>query len=195
MREMFISEIWSIVRTSHGNAVLLKPQDMEVAVPIFIGTLEMQSILIGRDKVSLPRPLTHDLFLNMLNRINLTIKKVEVYEIKNDTFHARLIITGGEFSNEKPLILDCRPSDSFALAVRGRYPIFLASSVIEQTGMPLDFFIDLIEKNSEPADGDNDKHRSLLEQLEWAVAEEEYEQAAKIRDMLKTLEDEDMSST
>jgi len=181
---MYLSEIWSILKTSHGNAILLKPKDKEIAVPIFIGTLEMQSILIGKEGVSLSRPHTHDLFLNMLAHVNLLVKKVEVYELKDDVFHARLIITGGEYTKENPLILDSRPSDAFAIATRKKCPIYLASSIIEQTGVPLSFFINDLEEDTE------DKYRSLKEQLEQAVAEEEYEQAAEIRDLLKMLEND-----
>jgi bifunctional DNase/RNase len=157
---------------------------MEIAVPIFIGTLEMQSILIGKEGMKLPRPNTHDLFLNMLVNVNLSVRKVEVYELKNDVFHARLVITGGEYTNETPLVLESRPSDAFAVAARKKCPIFISSLVIEQTGIPLDFFINDLEEEQV------DRHKSLKEQLEQAVAEEEYEQAAEIRDLLKLLEDE-----
>ena len=82
-RKMVVSEIWSIIRTKQGNAILLKPRNMEVAVPIFIGALEMQSILIGKEGVNLSRPLTHDLFLNMLYRqtvkLRMTSKNVVLY--------------------------------------------------------------------------------------------------------------------
>ncbi|MDR0442522.1 MAG: DUF151 domain-containing protein [Treponema sp.] len=186
MQDMFVSEIWSMVKTGHGNAILLKPRNMEIAVPIFIGTLEMQSILIAQEGMKLPRPLTHDLFLNMLEQVNLLIKRVEVHELKDDTFRARLIITGGEYFNEKPLVLDSRPSDAFALAARKRCPILVASSVIDQAGIPIDYFIDTPEESPEAAD----KYGSLMEQLDRAVINEEYEQAAQIRDMLKMLENE-----
>ena len=184
MKTMYLSEIWSVLKTSHGNALLLKPKDKDIAVPIFIGTLEMQSILLGKEGVSMSRPHTHDLFLNMLANVNLSVKKVEVYELKDDVFHARLVITGGEYTKEKPLILDSRPSDAFAIATRKKCPIYLASSIIEQTGVPLSFFINDIEEDTD------DKYRSLKEQLEQAVAEEEYEQAAEIRDLLKMLEND-----
>ena len=184
MKEMFVSEIWSILKTSHGNAVLIKPKNQDIAVPVFIGAMELQSILIAKDGMPLSRPHTHDLFLNMLSHVNLTVKKVEVYKIKNDVFYARLVITGGEYTNEAPLILDSRPSDAFAIAARKKCPIFLASSIIEQTGVPLSVFINEMEEESD------DKYRSLREQLEQAVAEEEYEQAAEIRDLLKILENE-----
>jgi len=185
VREMLVSDIWSIVKVRHGNAVLLKPRGIDAAVPIFIGTLEMQSILLALEGRTLSRPMTHDLFLNMLNQVNLSVKRVEIYELKDDTFHARLIITGGEYTNEKPLVLDSRPSDALAIAVRKKCPFFLYSSVIEQTGIPLDFFLEPIEK------APDDKNKSLLEQLEQAVAEEEYEQAAEIRDLIKKLESSD----
>ena len=179
---MVISEIWSILKTSHGNAILLKPKDMDTAVPIFIGTLEMQSILIGKEGMSLSRPHTHDLFLNMLSHVNLSIKKIEIYELKDDVFHARLVITGGEYSKDNPLILDSRPSDAIAIATRKKCPIFMSFPVIEETGVPLSFFISELEENAD------NQYRSLREQLELAVAEEEYEQAAEIRDLLKLLE-------
>ena len=182
MKGMVISEIWSIIKTNHGNAVLLKPRNMEVAVPIFIGTLEMQSILIGKEGMKLPRPHTHDLFLNMLANVNLAVRRIEVYEIKDDVFHARLIITGGEYTSEKPLILESRPSDAFALVTRKKCPIFMASSIVETAGIPLDFFIGELEEEN------YDKYSSIRKQLEQAVAEEEYEQAAEIRDLLKMLE-------
>jgi uncharacterized protein len=185
MREMLVSDIWSIVKVRHGNAVLLKPRGVDTAVPIFIGTLEMQSILFALEGRVLPRPMTHDLFLNMLNHVNLTVKRVEIYELKDDTFHARLIITGGEYTNEAPLVLDSRPSDALAIAVRQKCPFYLYASVIEQTGIPLDFFLEPGEKASD------DKNKSLMEQLEQAVAEEEYEQAAEIRDLIKRLESGD----
>jgi len=184
LKGMYLSEIWSVLKTSHGNAILLKPKDKEVAVPIFIGTLEMQSILLGKEGVSLSRPHTHDLFLNMLANVNLSVKKVEVFELKDDVFHARLVITGGEYTKEKPLILDSRPSDAFAIATRKKCPIYIASSIVEETGVPLSFFINDIEEDV------NDRYKSLKEQLEQAVAEEEYEQAAEIRDLLKMLEND-----
>jgi len=184
MRDMFISEIWSIVKTKHGNAILLKPRHMDIIVPIFIGTLEMQSILIAKEGMNLSRPMTHDLFLNMLTHVNLSIKRIEVHELKNDTFHARMIIIGGEYTSGKPLVLDCRPSDAFAIAERKKCPVFIAASVLEETGIPLDFFLNPPEENAD------DKYRHLREQLDQAVAEEEYEQAAEIRDLIKKLENE-----
>jgi bifunctional DNase/RNase len=62
------AEIWTVVRTDKGNAVLVKPIGSERAVPIFIGQLEAQSILIGLGSVPMPRPLSHDLFISVLEK-------------------------------------------------------------------------------------------------------------------------------
>jgi bifunctional DNase/RNase len=61
------AEIWTIARTEQGNAVLIRPIGSESAVPIFMGQLEAQSILIGLGSVPMPRPLTHDLFIKIFN--------------------------------------------------------------------------------------------------------------------------------
>jgi bifunctional DNase/RNase len=204
MLEMIHAEIWSIAQTNHGNMVLLRPDDMEIAVPIFIGQHEMQSILIGRDGVILPRPLTHDLLLDILHEMKLNLEQVEIHEIKDNTFYARLHITRKEFPGMEPLIMDSRSSDALALAVRKKCPVFVSSSVVEQVGIPMDFLMDRLEGPDEDlpvereiADApkerpspEAEKYRQLFEQLNRAVASEEYEEAAAIRDKLLLLDEE-----
>lgn len=199
MQEFLNAEIWSIAETGEGCAVFLRPRDFETVTPIFIGQLETQSILIGREGISLPRPLTHDLILTMLNRLRLTLERVEIHELKNDTFHARLVISGGNYTGEKPLTLDSRSSDAIALAVRQKCPILIAPSVIEKAGIPLDYFTETMldgeappgaEKNAPPRSPQAEHRLLLLEQLNRAVASEEYERAAEIRDMIQLLEAE-----
>jgi bifunctional DNase/RNase len=181
--EMILSEIWSIIQTGQTNAILLKPKGIEAAVPITIGALEMKSILIGKQSKKLPRPLTHDLLLNLFSTLNLSLQKVELYDIKDDIYHSRLIITGGEYTNEKPFVLDCRPSDAIALNTRKRFPIYIAVSVIEQAAVPLDYFIE------PPEEIPQTRHSELIEHLQHAIETEDYETAAKIRDIIKKLED------
>jgi bifunctional DNase/RNase len=204
MLEMVHVEIWSIAQTNHGNMILLRPDGMEIAVPIFIGQYEMQSILIGKEGVILPRPLTHDLLLDILHEMKLNLERVEIHEIKDSTFYAHLHITRKEFPDMEPLIMDSRSSDALALAVREKCPIFVSSAVVEQAGIPLDFLLDRLEGPDEDlpieqeiADApkerpspESEKYRQLFEQLNRAVASEEYEQAAEIRDKLLLLDKE-----
>ncbi|MDR2258917.1 MAG: bifunctional nuclease family protein [Treponema sp.] len=192
--EMLEAQIWTIARTDQGSAVLLRPLGLDMAVPIFIGQLEAQSILIGCEKVKVKRPLTHDLFLSLLRHTGLSLIRAEVHALRDNTFYARLVITGEYFPEKKPLVLDARPSDAFALAARRGCPIFVSSRVVEQAGLPVDI---IVERTVEalPASGAGapprpsrpDKYRDLLEQLNEAVAAEEYERAAEIRDMLNLL--------
>ena len=121
------AEIWTVARTDQGNAVLVRPSGSEVAVPIFIGQLEAQSILIGLGNVPMPRPLTHDLFLSVLEQVHVTVKRVEVTALKNDTFYAQLILE----QNGQEIIIDARPSDSISLAVRVKCPVYIEESVVD----------------------------------------------------------------
>ena len=186
MQKMLRAEIWTIAQTGEGSAVLLRPVHRNVIVPIFIGQLEIQSILIAREGITLPRPLTHDLFLSLLDSQKLNLDRVEIHLMKDNTFHARLVIYGGNFSAENPLVLDCRPSDAFGLAVRKNSPIFISSEIVKQTGIALDFFLDASDnKNASPMEK---KRQMLNRQLDEAVETEDYEHAAMIRDMLNDLE-------
>jgi bifunctional DNase/RNase len=192
--EMLEVEIWTITRTDQGNAVLLRPLGSELIVPVFIGQLEVQSILIGSGDIKTPRPLAHDVLLSLLRQTGLSLNRVEVHSLRDNTFYARLIIFGGGFSEKRPLVLDSRPSDAFALAVRRRCPIYISHQVLEQAGVPADFILDEPDENGEaPASGPasrSDKYRALLEDLNRAVDTEEYERAAEIRDMLNLLDKE-----
>jgi bifunctional DNase/RNase len=152
MEEMLEAEIWTVARTDQGNAVLLRPLGSDTVVPIFIGQLEAQSILIGFGDVQVKRPLTCDLFLELVYRISLTLFRIEVYEIRDNTFLARLFIAGKEFSEAKPLVLDSRPSDAFALAVRYKCPVFVSLRVVEQVGIPADLVIEDVAEFSKESE-------------------------------------------
>ena len=201
---MLNAEIWTIAQAASagpgdGSAVLLRPHDMDVAVPVFIGRLEVQSILVGKEGISLPRPLTHDLFLELLASQKLSLERVEIHKLVEETFHARLVITGGKHSHKEPLFLDSRPSDAFALAVRRKCPVLVSAEIVSKTGIPLeliletpendeDYFSSLadMKKNKEPSR--TEKIRMFQDLLHAAVAKEDYEKAAEIRDYLKELE-------
>jgi bifunctional DNase/RNase len=188
MKEMLEAEIWTIARTDQGNAILLRPLGTNITVPIFIGQLEMQSILIGFKDIPIKRPLTHDLFLSLLEKTGLTLKQADVYDLKDDTFLARLIITGEKYPDDAPLVLDARPSDAFALAVRFKCPIMISGTVVEKAGVSADLMVEEMGAAIEyPEKRRKEKHKDLLDELKAAIAAEEYEKAAEIRDTLNRL--------
>ncbi|MDR2746840.1 MAG: bifunctional nuclease family protein [Treponema sp.] len=198
---MLKSEIWTVTRTGPGMAVLLRPLGYQVSVPIFIGRLEAQSILAGFGTAALSRqnPFTHDLMAEMILRAGFELVRVEIYDIKNSAFLSRLFLSGslrigedpGENPGENPageksLVFDCRPSDAVALAIRCKCPIFIAQKIVSDVGVPEEFFLGITEEAVPlPTESAvNSRRMALQTELEDAVAQEEYERAAEIRDIL-----------
>ena len=126
------AEVWTVAKAEHeGNAVLVRPLGLEVAVPIFIAPLEAQSILIGLGNVKMPRPLTHDLFLSVLESLEASINRVEIISLKEGTFYAKLVLD----ASGSEIAIDARPSDCLALAVRVKCPIYIDESVVDEAGI------------------------------------------------------------
>ncbi|GHT91643.1 hypothetical protein FACS1894140_2570 [Spirochaetia bacterium] len=200
MEDMLEAEIWTVARTDQGNAILLRPLGSDTVVPIFVGQIEAQSILIGLGDVKVKRPLTWDLILELARQTGLTLFRVEVYEIRGNTFFARLLLAGKEFSEANPLLLDSRPSDAFALAVRHKCPVFISPRVVEQVGIPADLVIEDVAEFAQKTEHQTTippktaprtaERQKLQTELEQAVTAEEYERAAEIRDLLILLEQE-----
>jgi bifunctional DNase/RNase len=177
------AEVWTVAKAEQGSAVLIKPIGSEVAVPIFIGPLEAQAILIGLANHKMPRPLTHDLLLSTLNQLEVKISRIEITELKEGTFYARLVLN----RNGSDVSLDSRPSDCVALAVRAKCPIFIDEGVVDEAGIPI---------SAAEAGGKSNKSSEiqsqisyLEKQLEKAVEDENYEEAALLRDQIKELEE------
>lgn len=175
------ADIWTVAQTDQGNVVLVRPKGSELAVPIFIGQLETQSILIGLGHVEVPRPLTHDLLLSALKTLGADLTRIEINDLREGTFYARLILSRGE----ETLVVDARPSDAIAAAVRAGCPVFIAEAVVEEAGIS----VNLVSDSSKlGASGSEDEKERLRKELEEAIAEEDYERAALLRDKLKDLE-------
>ncbi|MCP4689850.1 MAG: bifunctional nuclease family protein [Desulfobacterales bacterium] len=116
---------------SNMPIILLKTVEDDRLVPIWIGLLEATSIASAIQNIEFDRPMTHDLFKNFAEIMGLHIAKVEVCDLKNNTFYARIYYT----SKEKNFSMDARPSDAIALALRFEAPIFVDDKVIEQSKM------------------------------------------------------------
>ncbi len=185
------AEIWSIARIGQDNAVLIRPVGTQLAVPIYIDQSQTQSILIGLGNVPLPRPLTHDLLISTLKQIGVQIQRVEITSLKDGTYFAQLIL---EHSGEK-IIIDSRPSDSIALAVRTKCPIFIAEEVVEEAANEISEITGETLETSETREETPDISRKesvseqeLLEtKLKIAIDGEDYEEAALLRDKIQEL--------
>jgi bifunctional DNase/RNase len=111
--------------------LLLKERDGERVLPVGIGPLEAQAIVMPLQGVHPPRPMTHDIFVEILASLGGHLRRVEITDLIDSTFHARLMLESG--GQERTY--DIRPSDAVALAVRTETPIFVAEDVFDQAGI------------------------------------------------------------
>jgi len=167
--------------SSKGNfALILEEQNGFRRLPIIIGSFEAQAIAIALERMQPNRPLTHDLFKNILDQSDISIFEVIISRFIEGVFHATLI---GKKADGSTLEVDARSSDAIALAVRYGCPIFTSESILEEAGVVL----------SSPSKAFTNKRGKLseysMEELEQLLAQvlakEDYESASKIRDAIK----------
>jgi bifunctional DNase/RNase len=114
--------------------VLLKTADGNRYLPIWIGHPEAAAILMKLQGATAPRPLTHDLLVNILSELDVEVVRVTVTELRENTFHASITVQHGGAEIE----IDSRSSDAIAVAVRAHAPIFAADEVIEESAIEFD---------------------------------------------------------
>jgi bifunctional DNase/RNase len=116
--------------TTNMPIIVLKEVDSDSVLPIWVGVFEANAIALEIEKVSPPRPMTHDLLKNAIVGLGATVERVVVTELRNDTFFAAIWATrnGGE-----PIVIDSRPSDAIALAMRTDCPIFVDEEVLKSS--------------------------------------------------------------
>jgi len=184
---------------SGAYALILSEVDGKRKLPIVIGAFEAQSIAIALEKeIEPPRPLTHDLFKNFSDRFDIVVKQVVIHKLVDGVFYASLICERDKIEE----VIDARTSDAIALALRFSAPILTYKNILEKAGIILKndpeegdndssleaglLFKDLefeTEAKDEKKEGYQNKSIDQLEELlTKAVANEDYETAAKIRD-------------
>ncbi len=109
--------------------VILKDVDGNAVLPIWVGIYEANAIALEIEKVSTPRPMTHDLLKTFLFGFDATVSKVVVNELRDDTFYAVIWIE----KNGELISVDARPSDALALALRMDCPIFVEEDVLKSS--------------------------------------------------------------
>jgi len=113
---------------SNMPVLILQQEGATRYLPIWIGIFEANAIAMKLDNVATPRPLTHDLFTAVLEKLNTKISEVVISALEENTFYAVIRLRVGE----EPMEVDSRPSDAIALAVRCGCPIYADSSVLER---------------------------------------------------------------
>jgi hypothetical protein len=190
--ELFEVKISDISVTTVGFALIFKPIHFTTkeAVPIFIGPLEAYSISNELQGIKNPRPNTHDLMVHTLNQLGAKILRVIINDLVGNIFYATIVLQ----YEDRILEIDARPSDSVALAIRVGCPIFMAKKVFRESAVILsneeEEIVTPVEETENPLK-QKSRLEILQEQLQKAIEEENYEEAARLRDEIKQLKQRD----
>lgn len=190
----------SYSQTQNGAyALILNEVDGDRKLPIVIGAFEAQSIAIALEKeIRPPRPLTHDLFKNFADRFDIVVKQVIIHKLVDGVFYSSLICERDKIEE----IIDARTSDAIALALRFQAPIFTYKNILDKAGIYLkvnpkkededdesqdsilvdDMLADELEPHTPKENFKGKTLEELHNLLNEAVANEDYERAARVRD-------------
>jgi uncharacterized protein len=143
MLEMKVAGI-ALDAITRSPIVLLKDASDRRALPIYIGQEQARAIMGALENQKPPRPLTHDLIVNILEAWNMSVERIIIHSLQKDTFYAALIIKQGDVKKE----IDARPSDAIAIALRTNTPIWVMEEVIADASIPVDRDADEAEQQA-----------------------------------------------
>ena len=154
LKPMVISGL-TVDPLTNSPIVLLKEVEGQRTLPIWIGLLEATAIASELEGIKFSRPMTHDLLKNIMGLMNVKVNRVEVCDLKNNTYFAMIHIN----HNGKDMSIDARPSDALAISLRMGAPIFVAEDVIKKSSQ--------VEIKAEPEDTSEQgkKWQEILEKL------------------------------
>jgi uncharacterized protein len=141
---------------SNTPIVILKDLQTETSLPIWIGLLEATAIATELENIQFPRPMTHDLIKNCFDYLSIKVERIEVCDLKNNTYYALIYIRNGERVSP----VDARPSDAIAIALRTKAPIFVSEEVISKSQKADDTPRPLFDKENK------EKWSEILENLD-----------------------------
>lgn len=114
---------------THAPVIILKDLEDKEVISLWIGLLEASAIAVELEKIDLPRPMTHDLVKNVLDSLNIKVLKIEIADLRDNTFYAYIHLG----MDGKTFTIDARPSDAIAIALRTKSPIYVDEDVIKKS--------------------------------------------------------------
>ena len=128
--DMILMEVKGLMMDPNSSVpiVILRSEEQSRILPIWIGIFEANAIALKLEGIEPPRPMTHDLLVNLLGDVNCTIARVAINDLVDNTFFAQIFLR----IDSQELIIDSRPSDAIALALRAEVPIYVAETVLEK---------------------------------------------------------------
>lgn len=131
MIELMLSKI-KIDESRNEQVIVFKEKEGTRFLPVVIGIAEVNAIKMKLSGIKPPRPLTHDLLLQILDKLDAKLEKVVIDRLHQNTFYAKLLLKN---SKDEEMTVDARPSDSVALALRADAPIYVSEEVIGEAGV------------------------------------------------------------
>ena len=188
---------------SGAYALILAEEDGVRRIPIIVGTSEAQSIAIALERITPPRPLTHDLFATFAQAFGVRLCEVFIYKFEDGVFYSELLFEDGI----RQIRLDSRTSDAIAIALRVKCDIYTTPEIVRGGGVVLEDAVEEVDKDSddsilamEPEEIQDEtklkKWLSLLDadelsdRLDEAIADENYEYAKMYKDEIRRREEE-----
>ncbi len=186
---------------SGAYALILAQVDGPYRIPVVIGASEAQSIAIRMENIIPPRPMTHDLFVSFAHAFGVKLKEVMIYKFEDGIFSSELTFTDGE----RQVVIDSRTSDAIGIAMRTKAPIYTTPEILNETGFIMEE--SPAEDDEDEDDENNDTDEDIADEdggisasepklenyaieelertLERLIAEERYEEASKVSEILK----------
>ena len=143
MIEMKVAGI-ALDAVSRNPVILLRDASERRALPIFISNEQARAIIVALENEESVRPMTHDLFANLLDDWELELERVVIHSLKDNTFYATMTLKQGDVTKE----LDSRPSDAISIALRMGAPIWVMEEVVADASIPVDREADEAEKEA-----------------------------------------------
>lgn len=184
--EMFVGGLLLDPNTQ-APVVVLKDESGDICLPIWIGVAEATSIASAIKQVTMARPLTHDLMHDTFQELGVRVQRVVITELKDSTYFAELVLAQGD----KVMILDSRPSDAIAIALRATAPIYVTQSVLDQAKVT--FQGQLAPLEPAPPGSEESEEGSAAEGEEQLKSEADFKSVAKDQweELLKKLDPDD----
>lgn len=131
MVELALNKI-KIDESRNEQVIVLKEKEGSRLLPVVIGIAEVNAIKLKLSGIKPPRPLTHDLMISIIESLGGKLQKILIDRLQNNTFYAKLYLS---VNGGKEILIDARPSDSVALALRAGVPIFVEEEVLKEAGV------------------------------------------------------------
>ena len=155
----------------------------DLKFPIVIGQQEAQSISLHLEGIKPSRPLTHDLFIQLVDQAEIRIQGIEITNFQDGIFYAKISYV----QNGATFLLDARPSDSIAIALRSNVPIHISTKLLLSLSITSDETNELLEEDDSEVAEDEIDLEELQGKLKKALMDEDYESAAQLRDLITRL--------